>query len=96
MGPIYQYIDLAKGTARNEETIRPVPFLPPIGEAIDATIEPASDQRVRVFFQKLELGPLRVNFKSENYLDTTYLDSDMRISRGGRGNTFVLLRDDPQ
>jgi hypothetical protein len=30
-----QYINLEKGTARNEETIRPIPFLPPIGEAID-------------------------------------------------------------
>lgn len=51
---------------------------------------------MKVFFQKLMLGPLKVDFKSENYLDTTYLDGDMRISRGGRGNTFVLLRDDPQ
>lgn len=105
----------------------------PASSHISATIEPETDQRVRVFFQRLELGPIKVNFKassrswrgcvvgfaceclwitfspsppppclnqhqnqSENYLDTTYLDNDMRISRGGRGNAFVLLRDDPQ
>ena len=89
---ITQYINLEKGTARNEEQIRPIPFLPPIDEAIDgpwplcgthrmsipgpkathlyiniprntATIEPTSDKRVKVFFQKLMLGPLKVDFK---------------------------------
>ncbi|TFJ88436.1 hypothetical protein NSK_000010 [Nannochloropsis salina CCMP1776] len=95
VGPIYQYINLARGTARNEEQIRPIPFLPAIEEAIDATIEPVSSQRVNVFFQRLFLGPLNFKFQSENYLDTTYLDKDMRISRGGRGNVFVLIRDDP-
>lgn len=34
---ITQYINLEKGTARNEEQIRPIPFLPPIDEAIDGT-----------------------------------------------------------
>ena len=137
IGPIYQFIDLAKGTARyvvpmggwvggwveakwgpaasrvrkragrqsraapatpffshppthppthpltyrNEETIRPIPFLPPVQEAIDATIEPSSNVRVKVFFQRLMIGPINVKFQSENYLDTTFLDQDMRISR---------------
>ncbi len=35
VGPIFQWINLEKGTARNEEQIRPIPFLPPIDEAID-------------------------------------------------------------
>jgi hypothetical protein len=29
-----------------------------------ATIEPESDKRVRVFFQRLELGPIKVDFKA--------------------------------
>jgi len=66
---------------RNEERIRPIPFLPAIDEAIDATIEPVSAQRVNVFFQRLMIGPLNVKFQSANYLDTTYLDQEMRISR---------------
>ena len=66
---------------RNEEKIRPIPFLPAIDEAIDATIEPVSPQRVNVFFQRLMIGPLNVKFQSANYLDTTYLDQEMRISR---------------
>jgi len=66
---------------RNEEQIRPIPFLPAIDEAIDATIEPVSAQRVNVFFQRLMIGPLNVKFQSANYLDTTYLDQEMRISR---------------
>lgn len=28
-------------------------------------------------------------------LTVTYLDEDMRISRGDKGNLFVLLMDDP-
>jgi PAP_fibrillin len=29
-------------------------------------------------------------------LTMTYLDEEMRISRGDKGNLFVLLMDDPQ
>jgi hypothetical protein len=43
---------------------------------------------VNVFFQRLFLGPLNFKFQSENYLDTTYLDKDMRISRSG----FIFYR----
>ena len=28
-------------------------------------------------------------------LETTYLDETLRISRGDKGNTFVLVKDDP-
>lgn len=70
------------------------PFLHPSKKNKTATIEPETDQRVGVYFQKLMIGPIKVNFKSYNYLDTTYLDQTLRISRGGRGNLFVLIRDD--
>lgn len=87
-------IDGKAGRVRNEETIQPVPFLPAIPEAIEASITPDGPQRVTVNFNKLQIGPFKFNFKSQNYLDTTYLDDSMRISRGGYGNVFVLVRDD--
>jgi hypothetical protein len=38
VGGIYQIIDLATRRARNEETLRPVPFLPAIPEAIEGAL----------------------------------------------------------
>lgn len=60
---------------------------------LTATIAPEGDKRVNVQFKKLTFGPLKLNFESNNWLDITFLDSDTRISRGGRGNVFVLVRD---
>lgn len=48
---------------------------------------------MNVQFQTLTFGPLQIPFKSDNWLDVTYLDQDVRVSRGGRGNVFVLVRD---
>lgn len=61
--------------------------------ACAATISPEGDKRVNVQFQTLTFGPLQIPFKSDNWLDVTYLDQDVRVSRGGRGNVFVLVRD---
>jgi hypothetical protein len=58
-----------------------------------ASLTPESGVRVQVQFEKIQIGPFRFSFNSSNYLDVTYLDNDLRISRGGRGNVFVLIKD---
>jgi PAP_fibrillin len=56
-------------------------------------------KRVNVRFHRLELfGPLlRFNIENDErfrgWLDITYLDDDLRISRGDEDNIFVLVRD---
>jgi hypothetical protein len=64
---------------------------------VNASVE--GDKRVNVQFRQFELfGPL-IKYKTENdkrfsgWLDVTYLDADMRISRGSENNVFVLVRD---
>jgi len=87
-----QVIDGETGRVRNEETLKPLPFLPGIPEAIEASITPDGAQRVNVQFDKLQIGPFKFGFNSKNFLDITYLDDTLRISRGGYGNVFILVR----
>lgn len=93
-GPIYQTIDATRLYARNEETIAPLPFLK-WQNAVDAKLTPRSDSFVDVQFQNFYIGPISIKApeSARGALDTTYLDSQMRISRGDKGNLFVLLRD---
>jgi hypothetical protein len=39
------------------------------------------------------LAFLRGGTKDNGWLETTYLDSDLRIGRGNKGTLFVLTRD---
>ena len=50
---------------------------------------------MKVFFEQFNIGPyIKIKTENENYLDVTYLDDNMRISRGGKGNVFVLINDE--
>eukprot|EP00244_Chara_vulgaris_P010711 TRINITY_DN500_c0_g1_i4.p1 TRINITY_DN500_c0_g1~~TRINITY_DN500_c0_g1_i4.p1 ORF type:complete len:314 (-),score=26.70 TRINITY_DN500_c0_g1_i4:577-1518(-) len=89
-GPIYQVIDTTKLAAMNFETW-------PFFNKVVAELTPLSSSRVGVrflFFKILNLIPIRPPGRFEGELDTTYLDEDMRISRGDLKNLFVLLMDD--
>ncbi|CAM9315892.1 unnamed protein product [Phaeothamnion confervicola] len=92
-GPIYQTIDVPNLAARNEETIAPLPFVR-FKNAVDAALTPVSDRFVNVQFKKFQLGPLKFDApeSAKGALDTTYLDANMRVARGDKGNVFILIK----
>ncbi|CAM9326966.1 unnamed protein product [Ectocarpus fasciculatus] len=92
-GPIYQDIDTRGLRAVNSQYVQPIPFLK-IPVQVSAELTPTSSSAVDVQFQEFTFGPLKVQ-ASENAkgaLDITYVDDEMRISRGNEGNLFVLVR----
>ena len=87
--PPEQRIDVANGRAQNAETVLGVT------NAVDIALQPATANRVDVRFEKFILGPISFPAPKEltGSLTTTYLDEELRISRGDRDNLFVLLRE---
>jgi hypothetical protein len=87
--PPEQIIDTTNLRAVNSEIVLGV------RNAVEASIRPSGRTKVDVQFEKFVIGPLK--FASprslSGFLDTTFLDETMRISRGDRGNIFVLLRE---
>ena len=77
--PPEQLIDIENGRALNAEKVLG------ITNSVQADITPATKNKVNVQFKKFKVGPVGFNapesFKGE--LSVTYLDDDMRISRGG-------------
>lgn len=93
---IIQYIDAANLKAKNEEIFKIGPFK--FTNAVEAKLTPRSDSLFDVnFIQFILFGTFKFNVeKNENFkgfLEITYLDEDIRISRGNKGNLFVLVRD---
>jgi hypothetical protein len=91
IGPIYQTIDVARGRARNRETF-------PFYNAVDADLTPTSKSAVNVQFVKffiLGFLPITAPESAKGALDITYLDDELRVSRGDKGNLFVLRMYDP-
>ena len=87
-GPIYQTIRAEKLEARNQETW-------PFFSAVEATLTPLSKRKVAVQFQTFyifSLLPIKAPPTARGELEITYVDDDLRISRGDRGNLFVLSR----
>lgn len=87
-GPIYQILDAVNGKARNKES---APFF----NQVAADLIPLSSTKVKVKFTQFKLlGFIPVNVpdngKAVGTLDITYLDDDLRVSRGDKGNLFVL------
>lgn len=88
-GPIYQILDNTTLTARNVETA-------PFYNQVFAEISPQSDIKVAVQFKEfklLGLIPIKAPASARGELAITYLDNDLRVSRGDKGNLFVLEMD---
>lgn len=62
---------------------------------VKAELTPETKSRVGVQFKEfklLGLIPVTAPDSAKGKLDTTYLDEQLRVSRGDRGNLFVLER----
>ncbi|GJP31961.1 hypothetical protein CLOM_g16513 [Closterium sp. NIES-68] len=89
-GPIFQAIDAETLQARNLETW-------PFFNQVQATLTPTSASAVDVkfdVFKILSLIPIKAPDSARGSLEITYLDDDLRISRGNKGNLFVLAMED--
>ena len=87
---VYQTILLEEGMVINEERM-----LGLIPNKVRATFTVKPPRRVDVQFQEFRLGPVKARAPrtARGWLDITYLDEDMRISRGNLSNVFVLVRE---
>lgn len=93
VGPILQIIDAPKGFAKNSETIEYFGFLK-VPRSVTAAISPLTSSKCLVQFKQFQIGPVPINcppsFRGE--LDITYIDKNFRLSRGDKGNIFVLTK----
>mmetsp|Transcript_12010 Transcript_12010/g.30740 ORF Transcript_12010/g.30740 Transcript_12010/m.30740 type:complete len:254 (-) Transcript_12010:176-937(-) len=88
-GPIYQSLDVGSLRASNQETW-------PLFNEVYAELTPENKSKVKVQFKKFKicgLIPITAPENAKGDLDITYIDEDLRISRGNRGNLFVLTLD---
>ncbi|KAK7246838.1 hypothetical protein RIF29_41708 [Crotalaria pallida] len=90
-GKIYQAINVDTLRAQNMETW-------PFYNQATANLVPLNSRRVAVkfdFFKIASLIPIKSPGSGRGQLEITYLDEDLRISRGDRGNLFILKMVDP-
>mmetsp|Transcript_27189 Transcript_27189/g.50983 ORF Transcript_27189/g.50983 Transcript_27189/m.50983 type:complete len:191 (-) Transcript_27189:113-685(-) len=92
IGPIQQMIDTKTLTAYNSEVVDY--FGLKIPRKIEAELIPRTDCYTNVQFKKFLIGPLGFDAPEQfkGALDITYLDDDLRLTRGDKGNLFVLTR----
>lgn len=92
LGGILQKIDTVNLKAENREVLDVFGFK--LSRKITADLTPLSPSMVAVQFKVFTIGPINFNapaqFKST--LDITYVDEDLRLTRGAKGNIFVLTR----
>lgn len=89
---ILQSIDAFALAAKNEEWV----LMGLLRNTVLASLEPRDDkQTVDVQFKYFGIGWFRIPApkSARGFLNTTFLDDTMRIARGDKGNTFVLVRE---
>lgn len=78
--------DTTNLAAKNQETF-------PFFNSVTAKLEPVSGSKTNVQFQAFKiLGLLSVKSppSARGWIDVTYLDDVIRVTRGDKGNLFVL------
>eukprot|EP00546_Thalassionema_frauenfeldii_P020837 CAMPEP_0178901920 /NCGR_PEP_ID=MMETSP0786-20121207/4311_1 /TAXON_ID=186022 /ORGANISM="Thalassionema frauenfeldii, Strain CCMP 1798" /LENGTH=203 /DNA_ID=CAMNT_0020573117 /DNA_START=27 /DNA_END=638 /DNA_ORIENTATION=+ len=94
IGPIVQTIDAKNLRAENRETVRYLGLVD-VPRSVQAALTPVDAQFTNVKFEKFVIGPVGINVPEGRFrgsLDITYVDDEMRLSRGDKGNIFVLTR----
>ncbi len=94
IGPIIQNIDTKNLRAENREKVRYFGIVD-VPRSVKAKLTPVNSQFTDVQFERFELGPVGFDVpegKFKGALDVTYLDDDVRLTRGDKGNIFVLTR----
>ncbi|WVZ60215.1 hypothetical protein U9M48_010266 [Paspalum notatum var. saurae] len=90
-GKIYQAINADTLRAQNMETC-------PYFNQVTANLVPLNPRRVAVkfdYFKIFSLIPIKAPGSGKGELEITYLDEELRVSRGDKGNLFVLKMVDP-
>ncbi|XP_028775481.1 probable plastid-lipid-associated protein 4, chloroplastic isoform X2 [Neltuma alba] len=90
-GKIYQAINLDTLRAQNLETW-------PFYNQATANLVPLNSKRVAVKFDSFKIAsliPIKSRGSGRGQIEITYLDEDLRITRGNRGNLFILKMVDP-
>ncbi|XP_010926448.1 probable plastid-lipid-associated protein 4, chloroplastic [Elaeis guineensis] len=90
-GKIYQAINVDTLRAQNMETW-------PYFNQVTANLVPLNARRVAVRFDTFKifgLIPIKAPGRGRGELEITYLDEEIRISRGDKGNLFILKMVDP-
>lgn len=92
IGPIVQNIDTTTLSAKNSEIVRYGIFDVP--RSISVELSPINGRRTVADFKRFQLGPVGFDAPDSfvGELDITYVDDEVRLSRGDKGNIFVLTR----
>ncbi len=94
IGPIVQMIDTKNLRAENSEVVRYLGIVN-VPRSVKAELTPVNTQFTDVQFKRFTFGPVGFDVPEGDFkgsLDVTYLDDDMRLTRGDLGNIFVLTR----
>jgi len=92
IGPIIQNIDTTTLSAKNSEVVR---FgIVDVPRSVSAELSPVNGRVTDVNFKRFMLGPVGFDAPdtARGQLDVTYLDDEVRLTRGDKGNIFVLTR----
>ncbi|KAI4318497.1 hypothetical protein MLD38_032194 [Melastoma candidum] len=87
----YQAINVDSLRAQNMESW-------PFFNQVTADLTPMNSRKVAVKFDVFKIGgliPIKAPGRARGELEITYLDEELRISRGDKGNLFVLKMVDP-
>ncbi|XVE94046.1 hypothetical protein REPUB_Repub01dG0246500 [Reevesia pubescens] len=87
----YQAINVDALRAQNMESW-------PFFNQVTADLTPLNARKVAVKFDTFKIGgliPIKAPGRARGELEITYLDEELRISRGDKGNLFILKMVDP-